>query len=117
VGMRQVVDRVVDVSAVPDPPRPPGPMAQGNRLAVVVTGASGWLGRHLVRALLQDLAVAQVTALVRDVTRAQNLWTPSPKLQIGMATDPGAWLDPLAGRGLGCHVGFARGESVVALAD
>ena len=118
VGMRQVVDRVVDVSAVPqDLPRPPGPRAQRKRLAVVVTGASGWLGRHLVRALLGDVAVPQVTALVRDVARAQKLWTPSERLQIALASDPGALVDAVAGADLVYDIAFARSGAVGELAD
>src|SRR5437764_775064 len=70
-------------------------------LDVVVTGANGWLGRHLVAALLDEAAVATVTALVRDPDSAGPLWTASDlKLRVANVADPSTLATAVAGADL-----------------
>jgi len=58
VGMRQVADRIVSPRHFPTLAKRagdiPGYAGRGNREAVLVTGATGWLGRHLARRLALD---------------------------------------------------------------
>ncbi len=42
-------------------------------MSIVVTGATGHLGRHVVRQLLEKVAADRVTAVVRDRDRAADL--------------------------------------------
>ncbi len=73
VGMRQVADRIVSPRHFPTLAKRagdiPGYAGHGNREAVLVTGATGWLGRHLARRLALDGGY-DVFALVRDRSRA-----------------------------------------------
>lgn len=62
---------------------------------VVVTGGTGLIGRPLVRALLA--AGHPVTALVRDVERAQHALGDAVELVVAELETPGPWLDELAG--------------------
>ncbi len=64
------------------------------KVPVLVTGATGFVGRHLLQALVQDPAI-QPLALVRDLKswKSQN-WTHGLKgveLIEGSVTDPEAW--------------------------
>lgn len=78
VGLRQVAERVASVIERPDL------KAQVQRVAptadrsskrhVLVTGATGWLGRHLVSALLGRESIAAVYVLVRSQERANAIW-------------------------------------------
>lgn len=107
VGLRQVVDRIVDVSALEHSPTLPE-AAPSDGLAIVVTGANGWLGRHVVNALLGHRAVRELTALVRDPAVAHGLWPASKRLTIARATDPPAVIAAVAGADLVYHLAFAR---------
>ncbi|MCC5951328.1 MAG: ATP-grasp domain-containing protein [Acidimicrobiia bacterium] len=64
VGVRQVAARVRPAPAKADGTPPPS--------TVLVTGATGWLGRHLVARLDADPQVARVVALVRSPERADE---------------------------------------------
>ena len=72
VGMRQVADRIVSPRHFPTLAQRVGDFSghagHRNREAVLVTGATGWLGRHLARRLARD--GHDVFALVRDRSRA-----------------------------------------------
>ena len=105
VGLRQVVDRIVDLSALEHSPAPEAANCAG--LAIVLTGANGWLGRHLVNALLGHRAVRELTALVRDPALAHGLWPASKRLTIARATDPSAVMAAVAGADLVYHLAFA----------
>ena len=78
VGMRQVADRIV----------PPGhyePLklrmdahagytGKNKNEVVLVTGATGLLGRHIVRAMIKKSQVDKVLALVRDTKKAEAIF-------------------------------------------
>jgi len=92
VGLRQVAERVVSVIERPDL------KAQVRRVAstagrspnrhVLVTGATGWLGRHLVQALLGRESIAAVYALVRSRERANVVWPAvDPRLHIWLTDE------------------------------
>jgi NAD(P)H dehydrogenase (quinone) len=42
-------------------------------MSIVVTGATGHLGRHVVEQLLEKVPAEQITAVVRDEARAAGL--------------------------------------------
>lgn len=71
VGMRQVADRIVSPRHFPPLVKRAGdiPGCAANRETVLVTGATGWLGRHLTLALARDDRF-DVFALVRDRSKA-----------------------------------------------
>jgi nucleoside-diphosphate-sugar epimerase len=110
IGVRQVIDRVVDLRASSAPQcevaAPTGRRVARDRLAVAVTGASGWLGRHLVGALIADPDVAEVAALVRDPAAARDLWPDSDRLRIVSVDE--ALVAELARADLVYHAAFAR---------
>lgn len=76
VGIRQVISRTVTsdanepLSTVVDPIR----KSATPRRTIAITGATGWLGRHLVASLLADDAVESVIALVRDETKVREVF-------------------------------------------
>lgn len=78
VGIRQVLDRCVGEEAHPGiaiwaaPRRGDAPPSPGR--CVMVTGATGWLGRHLVRSLIARPAVREVIVVARDVEKAESLF-------------------------------------------
>ena len=71
---------------------------------ILVTGATGFLGRHLLEALLSDDDRAQLVALVRDAHKWQSYdWTQaldSVKIVHGSVTEPAAWADDVRLEGL-----------------
>ncbi len=75
VGIRQIGMRIVDVSALasgkndgPDPDR-----AEAKTCVVAVTGATGWLGRHLVKEMANSGEFTNVQALARSEASADEL--------------------------------------------
>ncbi|MET9351623.1 SDR family oxidoreductase [Streptomyces sp. NPDC006617] len=52
-------------------------------MSIVVTGATGHLGRHVVRQLLEKVPADQVTAVVRDRDKAADLAAQGVRLAIG----------------------------------
>jgi nucleoside-diphosphate-sugar epimerase len=90
IGLRQVAERVVSVSDRPDveavTSRRVPSLEPATTRNVLVTGATGWLGRHLVQALLRHRSVGAVYALVRSRDRARAIWPrPDPRLRLWMA--------------------------------
>lgn len=85
VGLRQVAERIVsvvehrDLRAAAERQVPGWNPDMGRH--VLVTGATGWLGRHLVNALLADTSIAQVHAMVRSAERAAAIW-PKPEKRL-----------------------------------
>lgn len=74
IAVRQVGDRTVDVVRHPELRRVAA--LRGHRCGgqhVLVTGASGWLGRNLCAALLADDRVSALTVLTRDAARVRTL--------------------------------------------
>lgn len=71
---------------------PSGPSGSPDRRTVVVCGATGYLGRHVVRALHDD--GWRVRALVRDATRLGEAADACDEVFVGHPTDP-ATLDGL----------------------
>jgi uncharacterized protein (TIGR01777 family) len=60
-------------------------------MKVIVTGATGFIGRHLVKALLQR--GDQVTALTRGADRAGKLLGPGVQALEWSPPQPGPWMD------------------------
>lgn len=75
VAIRQVNDRAVEVHR--QPALREAAMRRGHRPGagqhVLVTGASGWLGRHLVGALAKDSRVSALTLVTRDGARLRSM--------------------------------------------
>ncbi|MFD8615558.1 NAD(P)H-binding protein, partial [Streptomyces sp. NPDC059631] len=42
-------------------------------MSIVVTGATGHLGRHVIEQLLEKVPAGEVTAVVRDESKAADL--------------------------------------------
>ena len=61
---------------------------------VLVAGASGFVGRHLVQALARDGSPGAPVALVRSSSSSGSAWT---EQRVGDATDPAAVREALAG--------------------
>ncbi|WP_217245539.1 SDR family oxidoreductase [Streptomyces sp. AC602_WCS936] len=57
-------------------------------MSIVVTGATGNLGRHVVRQLLEKVPADQVTAVVRDRDRAADLAALGVRLAVADYNDP-----------------------------
>ncbi|KMS93027.1 quinone oxidoreductase [Streptomyces regensis] len=51
-------------------------------MSIVVTGATGHLGRHVVEQLLEKVPAAQITAVVRDEAKAADLAARGVKLAV-----------------------------------
>src|SRR5437763_134916 len=66
-------------------PRWPVQHVGGTRMRVLVTGATGFLGAHLVRRLLAD--GARVRVLVRSATKAEALREQGAELAVGEIAD------------------------------
>ena len=87
LGLRQVAERVVStwehpaLKAVARQQVPEWRDEQG--LRILVTGATGWLGRHLIHALLERESVDRVYGMVRSMDRALAIWPePDERLQL-----------------------------------
>ena len=63
-------------------------------MTALVTGASGFLGRHLVRALLE--AGRPVHALCRDASALAGLRHPNLRILSGDVRDPASYIPGLA---------------------
>ncbi|MFJ6069943.1 SDR family oxidoreductase [Streptomyces sp. NPDC093065] len=57
-------------------------------MSIVVTGATGHLGRHVVRQLLEKVPADQVTAVVRDRDRAADLAARGVRLAVADYSSP-----------------------------
>ncbi|MEU6569565.1 SDR family oxidoreductase [Streptomyces parvulus] len=60
-------------------------------MSIVVTGATGHLGRHVVRQLLEKVPADQVTAVVRDRDRAADLAGQGVRLAVADYNAPGTF--------------------------
>ncbi len=76
--------------------------ARGRPGRVVITGATGLVGRPLVRALVADGHA--VTALVRDAARARAAVGDGVELLAADLETPGPWCDTLAGAAAIVHL-------------
>jgi nucleoside-diphosphate-sugar epimerase len=81
IAIRQVNDRAVDVARHSELRE--AAKLRGHRFAtgqhVLVTGASGWLGRHLLHALSNNDRVGALTLITRDATRLKAMLPASSK--------------------------------------
>ncbi|KAK3935596.1 hypothetical protein QBC46DRAFT_462003 [Diplogelasinospora grovesii] len=71
---------------------------KGPNRTVVLAGATGYLGRHLLRRLIDDKRVAEIHCLVRDEGAASNTLAPrSPKVRLVRAdlSQPNLGLSPV----------------------
>lgn len=78
---------------LPDRPAPWTQTLSGTRVAV--TGATGFIGRRLVRALLQ-IPDSRLTLLVRSTSRLEGLQDPRVTLRIAPLDEPDRLVDALA---------------------
>ncbi|QIJ64144.1 NAD(P)H-binding protein [Streptomyces sp. JB150] len=60
-------------------------------MRIVVTGATGKLGRHVVGQLLEKVAAEQITAVVRDEARAADLAARGVRLAVADYNTPGSF--------------------------
>ncbi|MFC7896319.1 SDR family oxidoreductase [Streptomyces sp. NPDC057381] len=65
-------------------------------MSIVVTGATGNLGRHVVRQLLEKVPADQVTAVVRDRAKAADLAARGVRLAVADYNDPQTFDDLFA---------------------
>ncbi|WP_399887445.1 SDR family oxidoreductase [Streptomyces sp. BBFR51] len=65
-------------------------------MSIVVTGATGHLGRHVVRQLLEKVPADQVTAVVRDRARAADLADLGVRLAVADYNSPETFDDLFA---------------------
>ncbi|MET9820337.1 SDR family oxidoreductase [Streptomyces sp. NPDC006349] len=65
-------------------------------MSIVVTGATGHLGRHVVRQLLEKVPADQVTAVVRDRDRAADLAALGVRLAVADYNSPETFDDLFA---------------------
>ncbi|MFC7987126.1 SDR family oxidoreductase [Streptomyces sp. NPDC057336] len=65
-------------------------------MSIVVTGATGNLGRHVVRQLLEKVPADQVTAVVRDRAKAADLAARGVRLAVADYNDPQTFDDVFA---------------------
>jgi nucleoside-diphosphate-sugar epimerase len=77
-------------------------------MRVFLTGATGFLGRHVVRRLLESGGT--VTALTRDPARARALLPPEVALVPGDLTGPPPPREALAGHDVLLHAGAHKGS-------
>lgn len=84
----------------------PDPAVDQSR-PIAVTGATGFVGRHVVRALVEG--GRRVRALVRDARKADRVLPDSVELVLGDVLDPGSLGELIAGAGAVVHlVGIRR---------
>ncbi|MFH9860625.1 NAD(P)H-binding protein [Streptomyces sp. NPDC017202] len=60
-------------------------------MSIVVTGATGHLGRHVVEQLLEKVPAEGITAVVRDKARAADLAGRGVRLAVADYNDPGTF--------------------------
>ncbi|MEU8650898.1 NAD(P)H-binding protein [Streptomyces sp. NPDC048737] len=60
-------------------------------MSIVVTGATGHLGRHVVEQLLEKVPAEGITAVVRDTAKAADLAERGVKLAVADYNDPGTF--------------------------
>ncbi|MBE9601587.1 SDR family oxidoreductase [Pedobacter sp. MC2016-24] len=64
---------------------------------ILVTGASGHLGKATIDSLLKKVPAKQVVALVRDKNKADNLKAKGVQVRVGDYTDPSSIISALEG--------------------
>jgi nucleoside-diphosphate-sugar epimerase len=117
IGMRQTgdrcIDRDVDVNVKNTIRRTGLYPWEGRGKTVLVTGATGYLGTNLIKALLKTGWVEEVVALIRDEKKAGRLRTSAGPERLRLAS----WQDLIDGRlsfghiDILCHAAFGRCEN------
>ncbi|HSW36727.1 MAG TPA: NAD-dependent epimerase/dehydratase family protein [Candidatus Limnocylindrales bacterium] len=91
IGLRQVADRVVQYEKYPSLNHAVAKTISSQKFqkgkTVMLTGATGFLGRYLVEELIRKEEIETVVCLVKDLDRAKEIHEVSPLADVVIAED------------------------------